>query len=132
MQSYQMHSKTCVKRPLSKRPKIGFQDRLSLNAGQKYCRILQYFRPSLSLHLSLRSLFCLFLSGRFNFYTDFTVNISQLSEVQMKTRQMLVLIAKLQKQRQILETLRNEDKAIWEQKVIEIEKVKVSAPYNYM
>ena len=27
--------------------------------------ILQYFRPSLSYHLSLRSLFCLFLSGRF-------------------------------------------------------------------
>ena len=33
------HSKTCVKRPLSKRPKIGFQDHLSLNAGQKYCRM---------------------------------------------------------------------------------------------
>ena len=33
-------SKTCVKRPLSKRQKIGFQDRLSLNAGQKYCRML--------------------------------------------------------------------------------------------
>ena len=27
--------------------------------------ILQYFRPSLSYHLSLRSLFCLVLSGRF-------------------------------------------------------------------
>ena len=27
--------------------------------------ILQYFRPSLSNHLSLRSLFCLFLSGHF-------------------------------------------------------------------
>ena len=27
--------------------------------------ILQYFRPSLRYHLSLRSLFCLFLSGRF-------------------------------------------------------------------
>ena len=27
--------------------------------------ILQYFRPSLSYQLSLRSLFCLFLSGRF-------------------------------------------------------------------
>ena len=27
--------------------------------------ILQYFGPSLSYHLSLRSLFCLFLSGRF-------------------------------------------------------------------
>ena len=33
--------------------------------------ILQYFRPSLSYHLSLRSLFCLFLSG--HFYTGFTV-----------------------------------------------------------
>ena len=56
------YSKTCVKRPLSKRPKIGFQDQLSLslNAGQKYCSsILQYFRPSLSYH------FCLFLIGSF-------------------------------------------------------------------
>ena len=52
-----------------RRPKIGFQDRLPLNAGQKYCRmlhesILQYFRPSLSYHLSLRPLFCPFLTGR--------------------------------------------------------------------
>ena len=51
-----------------RKPKIGFQDRLSLHAGQKYCRmlqesILQYFRPSSSYHLSLRPLFCLFLSG---------------------------------------------------------------------
>ena len=35
------YSKTCVKQPLSKRPKDGFQDQLSLNAGQKYCRMLQ-------------------------------------------------------------------------------------------
>ena len=35
------YSKTCVKRPLSKRPQIGFQDQLSLNAGQKHCRMLQ-------------------------------------------------------------------------------------------
>ena len=41
-----------------RRPNIGFQDRLSLNASQKY------FRPSLSYHLQLRPLFCLFLSGR--------------------------------------------------------------------
>ena len=34
-------SKTCVKRPLSKRLKIGFQDQLSLNAGQRYSRMLQ-------------------------------------------------------------------------------------------
>ena len=33
------YSKT--KRPLKHRPNIGFQDRLLLNAGQKYCRMLQ-------------------------------------------------------------------------------------------
>ena len=33
--------KTCVKWPLTKRPKIGFQVQLLLNAGQKYCRMLQ-------------------------------------------------------------------------------------------
>ena len=45
-----IYSKTCVKRSLSKGQKIGFQDQLSLNAGQKYCRmrILQCFRPALS------------------------------------------------------------------------------------
>ena len=35
------YNKTCVKRPLSKRLKIGFEDQLSLNAGQKNCRMLQ-------------------------------------------------------------------------------------------
>ena len=35
------YSKICFKRPLKKKAKIGFQDRLSLNAGQKYCRMLQ-------------------------------------------------------------------------------------------
>ena len=34
-------SKTCVKRPPSKSSKIGFQDQLSLNAGQMYCRMFQ-------------------------------------------------------------------------------------------
>ena len=54
--------KICLKQPLKRRPKVGFQDRLMLNADLKYCRmlqesILQYFRPSLRYHLSLRSLF---------------------------------------------------------------------------
>ena len=31
-----LYSKSCVKRSLSKRLNIGFQDQLSLNAGQKY------------------------------------------------------------------------------------------------
>ena len=62
------YSKTCFKQPLKKKTEIGFQDRLWLNADQKYYRmllesILQYFRPSLSYHLSLRPLFCLFLTG---------------------------------------------------------------------
>ena len=66
------YSKTHVKWPPSKKPKIVFQDQLSLNAGQNLSiadcskgSILQYFQPSLSYHLSLRSVFCLFLSGRF-------------------------------------------------------------------
>ena len=65
-------SRKPVKRPFSKRQKIGFQDQLLFNVGQKNCSLLtlegstlQYFLPSLSYHLSLRSLFPLFLSGHF-------------------------------------------------------------------
>ena len=52
-----------------RKPKIGFQDRLSIIACQKYCRmlqdsILQYVGPTFSCHLSLWTLFCLFLSDR--------------------------------------------------------------------
>ena len=35
------YRETCVKGPLLNRPQIGIQDQLSLNAGQKYCRMLQ-------------------------------------------------------------------------------------------
>ena len=57
-----------------KKTKIGFQGQLLLNAGQKYCRELQgehsailltYIRARLGYNLSLRSLFCLLLSGHF-------------------------------------------------------------------
>ena len=37
----ELYTKTCVKQSLPKRPKFGFQDQFSLNAGQKYCRMLQ-------------------------------------------------------------------------------------------
>ena len=42
----------CI-RALSKRQKIGFQDQLSLDAGQKYCRMLQWgaFCNTFYLHL---------------------------------------------------------------------------------
>ena len=61
-------SKTCLKGPLKKKTKIGFQDRLSLNAGQKYCRMLQgehsaILSTFIKLPFSLISLFCLFLRG---------------------------------------------------------------------
>ena len=36
-----LYIKTCLKRPLKKNTLIGFQYRLSLNAGRKYCRMLQ-------------------------------------------------------------------------------------------
>ena len=66
-----VYSKTCVKRPLSKRPKFGFQDQLSLNAGQKYCRMLQGEHSAiLSTFINLPFVifylcFVYFLSGRF-------------------------------------------------------------------
>ena len=48
-----------------RRPEICFQDLFSLNEDQKYCRmlqesILQYFRPSLTYHLSLDLCFAYF------------------------------------------------------------------------
>ena len=63
------YSKTCLKQPLSKRPKICFQTNYRLMQVKSIVEcsmgsILQYFRPSLIYHLPLRSLFCLFLSGR--------------------------------------------------------------------
>ena len=37
------YSKTCLKQPLKSRAKIGFQELLSLNAGQNYCRMLSFY-----------------------------------------------------------------------------------------
>ena len=60
------YSKTCVKWPLSKRPKVVFKNKYRLMQVRSTAEcILQYFRPSLRYHLSLRSVFCLFLSGHF-------------------------------------------------------------------
>ena len=72
-----VYSKTCVKRLLSKRPKIGFQDQLSLNAGQKYCRMLQGEHSAILLtfielpFVILKSLFLFTIE--WPFYTGFTV-----------------------------------------------------------
>ena len=52
------YSKTCFKQLLKKKTKTGFQDRLSLNAGQKYCRMLQGEYSAILL-----TIICLMLQG---------------------------------------------------------------------
>ena len=66
---------TCIKQPLSKRPKIGFQDQLSLNAGQKYCRMLQGEHSALlSTFIKLPIVVKILVLSIFEwpFYTEFT------------------------------------------------------------
>ena len=71
MVKHTTYSKTCLKRPLKKKTKIGFQDQLSLNAGQKYYAILSTF---IKLPFVIKIFVCLFLSGRLDmFYCIFSV-----------------------------------------------------------
>ena len=61
---------------LSKRPKIGFQDQLSLNAGQKDCRMLPLEHSAiLSTFIKLPFVIKFFVLSIFEwqFYTGFTV-----------------------------------------------------------
>ena len=72
------YSKTCIKRPLKKKNKIVFKTDYRLMQVKSIAEcskgsILQYFRPSLSYHLSVRSLFCLFLSGHFRQVLLYTI-----------------------------------------------------------
>ena len=85
--------KTCVKHPLSKRPKIGFRDQLSLTAGQKYCRMLQGEHSAiLSTFIKLPFVIKIFVLSIFEwpFYTGFTVILSHtMSQKDLKYRQNL-------------------------------------------
>ena len=65
-----------VKRPLSKRQKISFQDQLSLNVGQKYCRMLPFAECSKGSNIELPFVIKIFVLTIFEwpFYTGFTVN----------------------------------------------------------
>ena len=77
--SHMIYSKTCVKWSLSKRPKIGLQDQLSLNAGQKYCRMLQgEHSAKLSTFIELPFVTKIFVMSIFEwpFYTGFTVFVN--------------------------------------------------------
>ena len=69
------YSKTCIKRPHSKRPQSRFQDQLSLNAGQKYCRMLQgehsaILMTFIKLPFVIKILILSIFEKRF--YTEFT------------------------------------------------------------
>ena len=74
--SSNVYGKICVKWPLSKRPKIGFQDQLSLNAGLKYCRMLQGEHSAILLtFIKLPFVIKIFVLSIFEWpiYTGFTV-----------------------------------------------------------
>ena len=67
----------CKTAPL-KTPKIGFQDQLTLNAGQKHCRMLQgEHSATLSTFIKLPFVFVLYIFD-WPFYTGFTVHISSI------------------------------------------------------
>ena len=71
-----LYNKTCVKQPLSKRPKIGFQVQLLLNVGQKYCRMLQGEHSAILLtFIKLPFVIKIFVLSIFEWllYTDFSV-----------------------------------------------------------
>ena len=72
---YAQYSQTCVKWSPSERHKIGFQDQLSLNEGQKppleHSDILSTF---IKLPFVIKSFVCLFFA--WPFYTGFTVYYS--------------------------------------------------------
>ena len=70
------YSKTCVKWPLSKRPQIGFQDQILLNAGQKCCRMLPLEHSAILLtFIKLPFVIKIFILSIFEglIYTGFTV-----------------------------------------------------------
>ena len=78
MQRLSADSKTCVKWPLLKKHKLVFKEQLSLNAGQKYCRMLQGEHSAiLSIFIKLPFVITIFILLIFEwpFYTDFTVSL---------------------------------------------------------
>ena len=72
------YSKIRVKQPLSKRPQIGFQDQLSLNAARKHYRMLQGEHSAMhSTFIRLPFVIKIFLVLSFferPFYTGFTIS----------------------------------------------------------
>ena len=66
---------TCLKGPLKKKTKNWFQDRLSLDTGQKYCKMLQGAFCNTSTFIKLPFVFKTFVLSIFEWplKTGFTV-----------------------------------------------------------
>ena len=83
----ELYSKTCLNRSLKKNTKIGFQNQISLNAGQKYCRVLQGEDSAiLSTFIKLPFVFKTFVFSVFKWplKTGFTINKSKkLAEIRI-------------------------------------------------
>ena len=77
---YNIYSKNLCKTATQKRPKIGFQGYVLLNAGQKFCRMLQgEHSATLLTFIKLPPVIKIFVLSIFEwpFYTDFTVCLKQ-------------------------------------------------------
>ena len=82
------YSKTCLKQPLKKKTKIGFQDWLLLNAGQKYCRMLQGEHSALlSTFIKLQFVIKIFVLSIFEWplKTGFTVCSNEIFSSRFKS-----------------------------------------------
>ena len=91
------YSITCVRRSLLKRPEIGFQDQILLNAGQKCCRMLQGEHSAiLSTFIKLPFVIKIFVLSIFEwlFYTGFTVlkPISYLRVEEIRIFKLMIII----------------------------------------
>ena len=85
---FRIYSKTCLKLPLSKRPKLDVHDQLFLNAVQKYCRMLQrehsailstFIMPPVVIKIFVLSIFERPLQTDFTvYYLDLVVPTQQL------------------------------------------------------
>ena len=74
------YSKTGLKRSLKKKTKIAFQDQLSLNAGQIYCRMLQWEHSAILLtFIKVPFVIKIFVLSIFEYplKTGFTVVLSE-------------------------------------------------------
>ena len=91
---FSIYSKTCliIKRPLRKKTKIGFQDRLSLNAGQKYCRMLEH-SAILSTFIKLLFVIKIFVLSIFEWplKTGFTVSDSAIHSEHTASRKACIV-----------------------------------------